>query len=249
MSSSTRTEAFLLHATPYRESDLVVVLLTRRYGRVSALARGARRSRRRFGGALDYFRLLEAELRPARTGALGQLLGAEVLRFFGGASAGVESYWAGCHILEVARLGARDGDADEGLFRLVEASLGALEGGSDPGSLVRVFQTRALSAFGYELPAQGCPTCGASYRDRAAVQVGASVACVRCAGPGGRALSAGAVRTLDTALRLPLSRLGALRVPGSIGREIDPLLEDALLAALGARPRSLGVTLGGAIGD
>src|SRR4029453_5338216 len=43
----------VLRTTPLRESDLLVVLYTDTYGRVSAVARGARRSQRRFAGALS----------------------------------------------------------------------------------------------------------------------------------------------------------------------------------------------------
>ena len=51
------------------ESDRVVTLLSRERGKVAAFARGARASRRRFGGSLEPFTLVTAEVRerPART--------------------------------------------------------------------------------------------------------------------------------------------------------------------------------------
>jgi DNA repair protein RecO (recombination protein O) len=236
--SQAKTEAFLLRATPYGESDLVAVLLTRRFGRVSVLARGARKSRRRFGGALDYFHLFEAAVRPGRSG-LGRLLEVDLVRAFDAVRADVEAYWAGFHVLEVARLGARDGDPDEGLFRLVGASLEALDQGGDPGSLVRVFQTKVLATLGYGLSAEACPSCGSVYDDRPAARVGHALLCTACAGPGGHGLSAGALQTLRAARGVPLDRMGTLRVPDPIDRELRPLIENALIAALGARPKSL----------
>ncbi|HHH36711.1 MAG TPA: DNA repair protein RecO [Gammaproteobacteria bacterium] len=50
--------AFVLHRRPYRDSSLIVELLTRGHGRISALARGARRSRSRYHGRLEPFRAL-----------------------------------------------------------------------------------------------------------------------------------------------------------------------------------------------
>jgi len=47
------TEAVVLRSYPLRESDLIVVLYTRRFGRVSGVARGARRSKSRFAGTLE----------------------------------------------------------------------------------------------------------------------------------------------------------------------------------------------------
>lgn len=52
----------LLRRVAYGESDLVVTLLTESHGRVSALARGARRSAKRFGGALESMHMLRVRL-------------------------------------------------------------------------------------------------------------------------------------------------------------------------------------------
>jgi DNA repair protein RecO (recombination protein O) len=51
-----------LRRTPYREADLVVTLFTQGLGQVSALARAARKSQRRFGGSLEPFHTLRVEL-------------------------------------------------------------------------------------------------------------------------------------------------------------------------------------------
>ncbi len=47
--------AFVLHARPFRETSLLVDLLTRDYGRVSAVARGARAQQSRYRGFLRPF--------------------------------------------------------------------------------------------------------------------------------------------------------------------------------------------------
>jgi len=52
-SRSLDTRALLLRRVEYGESDLVLALFTEKLGRVSALARGARRSAKRFGGSLE----------------------------------------------------------------------------------------------------------------------------------------------------------------------------------------------------
>jgi DNA repair protein RecO (recombination protein O) len=57
------SSAILLRSTPYGESDRVVTLLGRVTGRLSAMARGARRSVRRFGGGLGLGARGEATLR------------------------------------------------------------------------------------------------------------------------------------------------------------------------------------------
>ena len=50
-----RADAVVLHAIPYLESSRILRLATRAHGVVSALGKGARKSQRRFGSALDLF--------------------------------------------------------------------------------------------------------------------------------------------------------------------------------------------------
>ncbi len=56
------TEAIVLHAFDYRETSRIVRLITREMGIVSAIARGARRPRSKFGAALDLFAGGEAQV-------------------------------------------------------------------------------------------------------------------------------------------------------------------------------------------
>ncbi|HEX5101745.1 MAG TPA: recombination protein O N-terminal domain-containing protein, partial [Polyangiaceae bacterium] len=56
------THALLLKRVEYGEADLVLTLFTERFGRISALARAARKSTRRFGGALEPMHTLEVAL-------------------------------------------------------------------------------------------------------------------------------------------------------------------------------------------
>lgn len=56
------TEALLLRRVEYGETDLVLTLLTLELGKVSALARGGRKSQKRFGSALEPMHTLAVEL-------------------------------------------------------------------------------------------------------------------------------------------------------------------------------------------
>jgi len=56
------SDALLLRRVEYGEADLVLTLLTQKLGKVSALARGARKSNKRFSGALEPMHTLTVEL-------------------------------------------------------------------------------------------------------------------------------------------------------------------------------------------
>src|SRR5437868_5324115 len=70
----------VLKTTPVRESDLVVALFTATRGRIAAVARGARKSQRRFAGALQLLVLGRYELGRRPRGDLWSLEAAEVER-------------------------------------------------------------------------------------------------------------------------------------------------------------------------
>ncbi|NTU59696.1 MAG: DNA repair protein RecO [Deltaproteobacteria bacterium] len=230
-------DALVLRLTPFREADAVVHLLTREAGTLAVMARGARKSQKRFGGALDYFCLVRAEIRPARQG-MGALLGVELLRAFEAVRSDVDRYYAGCHFLEVARRGAREGDPAPELFALLEAGLDALDRGAHRESVVRTFQVRALGCLGYEPALDACSACGAPLAEGARADAG-RLACGACARAGAKALSAGTLQTLRAALRLPLERVGTLRFTDAAAAEAAALLDGALAAALGVAPERL----------
>ncbi len=76
---SHSTPALVLRRTPYREADLVVSLFTEQLGQVSALARSAKRSQRRFGGSLEPFHTLLVELEEAAGAELMALKSARIV--------------------------------------------------------------------------------------------------------------------------------------------------------------------------
>jgi DNA repair protein RecO (recombination protein O) len=78
--SALATDAIVLHAFNYLESSRIFRLVTRDGGVRSALARGARKSTRRFGTALDLFAQGTAELQTKPGRDLDTLTSFDVVR-------------------------------------------------------------------------------------------------------------------------------------------------------------------------
>ncbi|HEV2943972.1 MAG TPA: DNA repair protein RecO [Solirubrobacteraceae bacterium] len=66
-SRSVKTEAVVLRSMRYGEADRILQLYTPNRGRVSAIAKGVRRARSRFGGRLEPFFRLRIELHEGRS--------------------------------------------------------------------------------------------------------------------------------------------------------------------------------------
>jgi DNA repair protein RecO (recombination protein O) len=81
MSEGVVSDALLLRAVDYRDTDRILTLFTAERGKLSAIARGAKNSRRRFAGALEPYTLIRVELEPGK-GELFTLKRAEIVQIF-----------------------------------------------------------------------------------------------------------------------------------------------------------------------
>ncbi len=73
------TEALVLEARDYRESSLLVTLLTRDRGRLGAMAKGARRPKSNLSSLLQSFYLLKVRLSVRPSGGLATLISADLV--------------------------------------------------------------------------------------------------------------------------------------------------------------------------
>src|SRR5580700_2660915 len=78
MSGPVKTEAIVLRSLRYGEADRILHLYTPQRGRVSAIAKGVRRARSRFGGRLEPFFRLQLDLHEGR-GELLTVTGAQTV--------------------------------------------------------------------------------------------------------------------------------------------------------------------------
>lgn len=142
------TDALLLRATDYRDADRVVTLFTRDAGKLSALARGARGSRRRFAGSLEPYSVIRVELDEAR-GELLTLKRAELQRPYVALLAELDRMEAAAGALALVREAHPPRVVDEELFVAAVQYLTVIDHEGDPQrSLLLAFAMRVLALMG-----------------------------------------------------------------------------------------------------
>ncbi|NLH49159.1 MAG: DNA repair protein RecO [Myxococcales bacterium] len=154
------TPAIVLRRYAFGESDRLVVLLTPGHGLVRALAKGQRRSFKRFGGILDLLYFLEADL-TARKSEIQLLDAVRLADAYRPLSEDLMLYAAGCHLAEVAAAFASEMHADEQAFAALTGGLAELCRGTDPNRVGRVVELHTLRAAGL---APRLDTCGVTGR-------------------------------------------------------------------------------------
>lgn len=165
-----KLDGIVLRAVDYGESDRVVTLLTRERGKVSAFARGARASRRRFGGALEPFTLVRAETRSRAGSDLLGLESVSALRAFGGIRGDLARIACAGYAAELARELVRDHEPHDALFDLLLAYLGLLDAGPARPAALRAFELGALRAAGLQPRLDACARCGAPLDEAGALR-------------------------------------------------------------------------------
>jgi DNA repair protein RecO (recombination protein O) len=232
--------AVVLRAVDYGESDRVITLLSRERGKVSAFARGARASRRRFGGALEPFTLVAAEARSRAGSDLLSLESVAVGRGFGGIRGDLARIACAGYAAELARELVRDQQPQEELFDLLVAYLAALDGAPAIPAALRAFELGALRIAGLMPRLDGCARCGEPLEPAGPSRFdpahGGALcrSCGAAASPGAPTLAPETVRLL---LRLQEGGLGAAIEPvaPAVGREARVALSAFVEHHLGRR--------------
>ena len=200
MGRSVRVQAFVLRTVDFGERDRVVSLLSRERGKLSAFARGARSSRRRFGGALEPFTRLAAELRERPGAELWTLDDVFVERGHGAIRGDLARIACAGYACELAGALVRDAEPHEDLFDLLGGYLARLdEGPAFPWDL-RALELGALRAAGLMPRLDACARCGGPAREDPVRfdPAHGGVVCRACRGPspGARDASGAAVAAL-----------------------------------------------------
>ena len=155
------SEAIVLRTYPLRESDLLVTLFTRLEGKVKGVAKAAKKSKRRFGGALEPLTYVRAFYDDRERQELARLDSCEVI---GSPMTSEVTYARSIGLAHVAELLDQlmpDREASDAVFRLSLAVLQELHGAAlwMPVTYYELWMTR-LMGF---LPELGeCIVCGRS---------------------------------------------------------------------------------------
>jgi DNA repair protein RecO (recombination protein O) len=233
--------AIVLRTVDTGESDRVVTLLSRERGKVSAFARGARASRRRFGGSLEPFTLLTAEVRERAASELLGLDSVTPLDAFGGIRGDLARIACAGYAAELARELVREHEPHDDLFDLLAAYLASLAAAPARPAALRAFELGALRAAGLSPRLDACARCGRPppAEERARFDPGqGGILCEPCApyaAPGTPSLSAGAAAALARLSEGGLERARSEPLAPPAGREARDALTAFVEHHLGRR--------------
>ena len=153
------TKGIVLRVTPTKEADYILTLLTDTLGRISAIARGARRRTSRIAAGCEL--LAFSELVLYRRGNWYYLDEASTISLFDGVRQDVELLALGSYFAEMTECVTAEDEPSPEILALLLNALYALSALQKPQALVKAaFELKLLALSGYEPLLDGRAVCG-----------------------------------------------------------------------------------------
>jgi DNA repair protein RecO (recombination protein O) len=153
------SEAIVLRTYPFREADLLVTLFTRNEGKIRGAARAAKKSRRRFGGALEPLTYVKVTWEDRERQELSRLDACEVLDSPLTSEVSYSRAVALGHVAELLDELLPDREASDAVFRLAVTVVKQLRG-DEIWLPVTYFELWMARLMGYLPELSECTSCG-----------------------------------------------------------------------------------------
>ncbi len=155
-------DAILLKKIEYGDHDLIITFLTNTSGKISVIAKNAKKSVKRFSGALDLFSVHNIQCALPKKNKDGLIVLSQVELEHGFVNirsdvlkTGYASYW-----VEIVNHFVEEGKAQPKLYDLLLFSLDALNSGGIKKEVISLlFQIRFMSISGFTPSIENCSDC------------------------------------------------------------------------------------------
>lgn len=212
------------------ESDVIVTLFCQNAGRLTAIAKGAKKSKKRFVNKLELFSFLHISYQQKANRSLAFLSEADLHTSFLHIRQDLELYSIASVIREFLLIGVRENEPDLHIFRLSLWALHNLNQKQPPIAILALFLIRFYDYVGYRPDLQACIHCSSLVTTQNRYSFDSSRGSIICSTCNpqiqkGLPLSQGTIKILRSAQDQPLDRLHRLKISGSILYEAISLLQ------------------------
>jgi DNA repair protein RecO (recombination protein O) len=240
--AAEKSLAIVVRMVEFSETSLVVSLFTRDFGKIGALAKGARRPKSAFEGALDLLSVCRVVFLHKSTDALDLLTEAKLVRRFRAGARDLTRLYAGYYVAELLDELTHPGDPHPDLYDAAEQALAELDGAGSVTAVALRFEMTALRILGHMPSLSECVGCGKPVEAVGRVAFGmleGGVLCPDCR-PGKRqvvSISAEGVKTLQGFADATTEAWRGQTVHPKIWGELRGVLNHYLANLLGKKPK------------
>jgi DNA repair protein RecO (recombination protein O) len=150
--------AIVLRWRAYGESDKIATLLTRDFGKLTGIGKGARRSKRRFANSLEPLARVRVHFHQRPQASLAFLESCDLLVPLGNLLE-PSRFAYGSYLAELAEQLTVEGHVVHDLYDLLEEALDVLQEGPANAALLRAFEVQLLTRAGFAPEFEMCHHC------------------------------------------------------------------------------------------
>jgi DNA repair protein RecO (recombination protein O) len=225
-----KTEAVVLASWDLGEADKIMAFLTKEYGKIRGVAKGARRQKSKFGASLEPMTLGELVYFKKERQDLAKINSFDITNPNLKLKDDFELFAATSYLAEFLNIALEEESPAPEIFALLLATNSFLaQGGSIP-SLLRIFEIKLLKVLGYEPEMKQCLFC----RQPPAGELtyfswaDGGIVCEGCKGRAKsfRRISPPALGFWRRGLEIRLEQMNRLTVSAYFKRELEELLEN-----------------------
>lgn len=229
----TGAEAFVLRKYDLTESSFIVHFFSREHGTLKLVAKGAKRQKSSFRGAIETMNLVRIEFVKKEGSDLGTLRQAELIESAFSLFSDKEKSKAAFAISEILSRAVFEGQNEEDLFRLIRASVSVLKDGAPPRWVFNYFVYWFLKLQGVISSPVQCGRCRKACVPAAFQKEEGGWLCASCHGEGGFVLAPASLRILSADFGKPPSAMKE-KAGETFPKELETMLYFNLYNFLGS---------------
>jgi DNA repair protein RecO (recombination protein O) len=163
--SSEKAEGLILRVTDFSETSRIVVVFTREFGKLSALAKGGRRLKGPFESALDLLATCQIVFLRKSTSGLDLLTEAKLVHRFHPQERDLTCLYAGYYVAELLLGLTEDYDPHPDLYAAAQDALQSFTSSQSTSTALLRFELVLLREIGQLPDFETCAGCGAQLTD------------------------------------------------------------------------------------
>lgn len=178
-----KSEAIILRTRDFGESDLIVTLFSAHYGNLRGIAKGARRSTRRFVNSLNIFSLTNVSFKDRRNSELIWLDSCELIDDFHGIRSDYNILLKASSVVEITETLFPVNMPSLEVFELLKSTLRLFSERLNIEETFVIFQLKAMKIGGFGINLSKCSKCGRTYKGEGRAlfnPAGGSIICLAC---------------------------------------------------------------------
>lgn len=159
-----KTEGIVLKSMEFKEADKIVTIYTKDYGKITAIAKGVRKTKSKFGSSLEILTYSIFLIYKGRN--IDIVSQTEILESFFSTSKEVIKFAFAANCVEIVNKLTEEREINIGLFNLLKEVLHYLRRTNDPKLLALSFKWQTMSILGYRPSLNHCCKCNKSIEDQ-----------------------------------------------------------------------------------